>query len=134
MTEDLYQRLCGGSKGIVRENKILPAADPKCLTKIQPASAEILGKTVVMRLNGGLGTSMGLDKAKSLLKVKDEHTFMDLIVKQVMQVQEEHPLRFMLYNSFSTEGDTKEFMKKYPSVFKNWDSVSLLQGMAPKAG
>ena len=116
----------------MRENKILPATDPKPLTQILPASASTLGKTVVMRLNGGLGTSMGLDKAKSLLKVKDEHTFMDLIVKQVMQIQEKQPLRFMLYNSFSTEADTKEFMKKYPSVFASWDKVSLLQGMAPK--
>ncbi|CAE7235494.1 PGM1 [Symbiodinium sp. CCMP2592] len=129
---DLYQRLCGGSKGIVRESKILPASNPKCLTQILPASAATLGKTVVMRLNGGLGTSMGLDKAKSLLKVKDEETFMDLIVKQIMQIQEKQPMRFMLYNSFSTEADTKEFMRKYPEVLAKWDSVSLLQGMAPK--
>jgi len=37
----------------------------------------------MLKLNGGLGTGMGLDKAKSLLKVSGEDTFLDLIAKQV---------------------------------------------------
>jgi UDP-N-acetylglucosamine pyrophosphorylase len=37
----------------------------------------------MLKLNGGLGTGMGLDKAKSLLKVTKEDTFLDLIAKQV---------------------------------------------------
>jgi hypothetical protein len=37
----------------------------------------------VLKLNGGLGTSMGLEKAKSLLEVKDGKTFLDLIAEQV---------------------------------------------------
>merc|ERR1719343_1410736 len=35
-------------------------------------------------------------------------------------------------NSFSTEADTKEFFKKYPSIYKEWDEVSFLQNMSPK--
>lgn len=42
-----------------------------------------LKETIVLKLNGGLGTSMGLDKAKSLLPVKGEETFLDLTAKQV---------------------------------------------------
>ena len=37
----------------------------------------------MFKLNGGLGTSMGLEKAKSLLEVKDGKTFLDLIAEQV---------------------------------------------------
>lgn len=37
----------------------------------------------MLKLNGGLGTSMGLEKAKSLLEVKDGKTFLDLIAEQV---------------------------------------------------
>lgn len=44
---------------------------------------ELLSKTAVFKLNGGLGTSMGLEKAKSLLEVKDGKTFLDLIAEQV---------------------------------------------------
>ena len=42
-------------------------------------------ETVVLKLNGGLGTSMGLDKAKSLLPVKGNDTFLDLTAKQVTE-------------------------------------------------
>ncbi len=37
----------------------------------------------MLKLNGGLGTSMGLEKAKSLLPVKEGKTFLDLIAEQV---------------------------------------------------
>mgnify|MGYP002389700956 CR=1 FL=1 len=40
-------------------------------------------RTVVLKLNGGLGTSMGLDKAKSLLTVKQNKTFLDFTALQV---------------------------------------------------
>lgn len=43
----------------------------------------ILAETAVLKLNGGLGTSMGLEKAKSLLEVKDGKTFLDLIADQI---------------------------------------------------
>ena len=43
----------------------------------------LLSKTAVFKLNGGLGTSMGLEKAKSLLEVKNGKTFLDLIAEQV---------------------------------------------------
>ena len=36
---------------------------------------DLLEQTAVLKLNGGLGTSMGLEKAKSLLPVKDGKTF-----------------------------------------------------------
>ena len=44
---------------------------------------KLLSKAVVVKLNGGLGTGMGLDKAKSLLPVKGDDTFLDFIAKQV---------------------------------------------------
>merc|ERR1719197_1952298 len=76
---------------------------------------ELLGQTVVLKLNGGLGTGMGLDKAKSLLKVNGDNTFLDLIAQQVefMKKKYEMPdLKFMLMNSFSTDADTKEKLSK----------------------
>lgn len=44
---------------------------------------KLLSETAVLKLNGGLGTSMGLEKAKSLLEVKDGKTFLDLIAEQI---------------------------------------------------
>ena len=43
---------------------------------------------MIIKLNGGLGTSMGMDKAKSLLPVRDGKSFLDLIVEQVMSARQ----------------------------------------------
>ena len=42
-----------------------------------------LNKLVVLKLNGGLGTSMGCTGPKSLISVRNELTFLDLTVQQI---------------------------------------------------
>ena len=42
----------------------------------------------MLRLNGGLGTSMGLSGAKSLLEAKDGLSFLDIIARQVLALRE----------------------------------------------
>ena len=56
--------------------------------------------TAVLKLNGGLGTSMGLAKAKSLLVVKDGKTFLDLIADQIKYTRSKFGsnVRFVLMN------------------------------------
>merc|ERR1719297_510890 len=83
------------------------------------AGADILKKTVILKLNGGLGTGMGLEKAKSLLKVTGDNTFLDLIAKQVESMKSEFKvkdLKFMLMNSFATSQDTLEALAKYTDL------------------
>jgi UDP-N-acetylglucosamine pyrophosphorylase len=95
---------------------------------------ELLKQTVVLKLNGGLGTGMGLDKAKSLLTVSEGNSFLDLIAKQVsfMKKKYEMPdLKFMLMNSFSTDADTKEALAKYPDLGTG-DNLAFTQNKAPK--
>lgn len=45
--------------------------------------ADSLNKLVVVKLNGGLGTSMGCKGPKSLISVRNENTFLDLTVQQI---------------------------------------------------
>ncbi len=54
-----------------------------CVLYVVCVPQNLLSQTAVLKLNGGLGTSMGLEKAKSLLVVKDGKTFLDLIAEQV---------------------------------------------------
>lgn len=129
----LYEKLVAGDKGMIPESTIEPVEELTSLDTLPEGDAGLLEKTVVLKLNGGLGTGMGLDKAKSLLEVKDGNTFLDLIAKQILKLREKFPVRFMLMNSFSTEDDTKEFFKKYEDIFKTWDEeVSFVQNMSPK--
>ena len=43
----------------------------------------LLDKLVVVKLNGGLGTSMGCEGPKSLIYVRDDKTFLDLTIQQI---------------------------------------------------
>jgi UDP-N-acetylglucosamine pyrophosphorylase len=97
--------------------------------------ADLLSKTCVLKLNGGLGTSMGLEKAKSLLEVKDGETFLTLICKQIKHFRAEHraKVRFMLMNSFSTSEDTLNALKAsgHDDLATEAD-VELMQNKSPK--
>ena len=66
---DYYAQLVAGTTGIVSEESIAPIGDVARLEDIatSPDDVDAFGKTVMIRLNGGLGTSMGLSKAKSCL-------------------------------------------------------------------
>lgn len=64
--------------------RILRTLALRCVSR---GGEKYLPQTVVLKLNGGLGTSMGLDKAKSLLPVKGEDSFLDLTAKQVYALQ-----------------------------------------------
>lgn len=44
---------------------------------------DMLNKLVVVKLNGGLGTSMGCHGPKSVIPVRNDLTFLDLTVQQI---------------------------------------------------
>eukprot|EP00450_Noctiluca_scintillans_P032720 CAMPEP_0194549948 /NCGR_PEP_ID=MMETSP0253-20130528/95463_1 /TAXON_ID=2966 /ORGANISM="Noctiluca scintillans" /LENGTH=906 /DNA_ID=CAMNT_0039397383 /DNA_START=101 /DNA_END=2821 /DNA_ORIENTATION=+ len=95
---------------------------------------ELLKETIILKLNGGLGTGMGLDKAKSLLPVTGGNTFLDLIAKQVSNMRSEFntPLAFMLMNSFSTSDDTIKFLSQYGDLAHADLGLEFVQNKAPK--
>lgn len=135
--ERAYDFLKGGGDASIAESAIEPSQDITHYGQLEEPDAgrraELLGKTVVIKLNGGLGTGMGLEKAKSLLEVRDGLTFLDLIAKQVLSMRESYGdgLRFLLMNSFSTSADTLGFLEKYPQLGGAGD-LELLQNRAPK--
>jgi UDP-N-acetylglucosamine pyrophosphorylase len=132
----VYNDLVEGRTGMMPEETIDAVESlPKLaeLPKAEEGDKTLLGETLVLKLNGGLGTGMGLEKAKSLLQVKGEDTFLDFIAKQVMHMRKElnTPLKFMMMNSFSTSDDTKAFLAKYPEL-ANDPNIELMQNKAPK--
>lgn len=80
------------------------------LQDFEAAGRDALAKTVVIKLNGGLGTSMGLAGPKSLLRVRGDATFLDLIARQVLWQRAEAGVRLplLLMNSFRTRGPSLE--------------------------
>ena len=88
-----FERLRAGEAGELAESEIepvdeLPDADE--LPDDEQGAREALQRTVVIKLNGGLGTSMGMTGPKSLLEVKDALTFLDIVVRQILAPARAH--------------------------------------------
>ena len=133
-----YYRLAeSGSTGLIGEDTIEPLLEPARLEQVEVSEADAqaaLAKTVIIKLNGGLGTSMGLDRAKSLLPVRDGRNFLDLIVAQVQYARQAYgvrlPLLFM--DSFRTREDTLEHLARYPELAVDGLPLDFLQNAEPK--
>jgi UTP--glucose-1-phosphate uridylyltransferase len=116
-----YVQLEAGEQGLVPESEIepvesLPAAGD--LPDEQPGLGEALDATVVVKLNGGLGTSMGMTGPKSLLEVKDGLTFLDVIARQTLEQRRRHGARLplVLMNSFYTRDESLAALERYPDL------------------
>lgn len=127
-----YELLFQGHTGLIAESDIEPvAALPDADTfseRYVEIGKSVLGKTAVIKLNGGLGTSMGLQKAKSLLPVKNGMTFLDVVANQV--TDQKVPL--LLMNSFSTDTDSLAILSNYPNLVINDFPLRFLQHKEPK--
>ncbi len=132
-----YRELEAGATGLILEETIEPLLDPAHLSEldVDPAAAQAaMARTAVIKLNGGLGTSMGMDKAKSLLPVREGRTFLDLIVEQVLHARQEHGVRLplVLMNSFRTRDDTMAALAGYPELAVEGLPLDFLQNQEPK--
>ncbi len=130
-----YESLVTGKIELLPESSIQPVTALPRFEEIAQNAGDgaLLSQAVVIKLNGGLGTSMGLEKAKSLLRIKGDLRFLDFIAKQILYLRQKHntPLRFLLMNSFSTSQDTLEFLKKYPALGEP-PRLELMQSAVPK--
>jgi len=96
---DLYGRLVSGETGLLHEADVEPltgVAHADALPEPHDEVAELLDRAIVLKLNGGLGTSMGMTKAKSLLEVKDGLTFLDITARQVLGLRKRFGARLPL--------------------------------------
>src|SRR4051812_14288062 len=86
-----YEELLGqGDLGTLPESELEPLEEVRGADDLPDPDPSALERAVVLKLNGGLGTSMGMTEAKSLIEVKDGHTFLDVIVRQVLHLREHH--------------------------------------------
>jgi len=129
-----YGVLTSGADVMIPESKLDPVETLPTYESIKAKpDPRLLKKTLVLKLNGGLGTGMGLEKAKSLLEVTKGNSFLDLIAQQVASMKKEFKtdLKFMLMNSFATSADTLEALSKYETLGTGSD-LEFVQNKAPK--
>ena len=132
-----YGLLRGGEGGMLPESSLEPVEelpDFADLPDEDPGAA--LDQAVVLKLNGGLGTSMGMTRAKSLLELKDGLTFLDVIVEQVLVLREQTGARLplVLMNSFNTRDDSLAALRRHPGVAVDDLPLDFVQNKVPKLG
>jgi UTP--glucose-1-phosphate uridylyltransferase len=116
-----YERFIRGDLGVLGESELEPVEelpDAEDLPSDEDALADALERAVVLKLNGGLGTTMGLSRAKSLLEVKDGLTFLDVIARQVLHLRRRRRTRLplVLMNSLHTREDSLAALERYPEL------------------
>ncbi len=107
-----FAQLQNPEAGLLPGDALEPVTDVAALEELEGGDdpTAILDRLAVIKLNGGLGTSMGLHGPKSLIEVKPGHTFLDVIARQVLALQARHAARLplVLLDSFSTRARTLE--------------------------
>ena len=132
-----YGVLESGETGMLAEDDLEPVPELPRLADLdsEPQRArDALARTVVIKLNGGLGTSMGMDRAKSLVEVRPGRTFLDIIAEQVLALRRHYEVRLPLLfmNSFHTRDDTLAALRWHPDLPTRGLPLDLLQNREPK--
>ncbi len=131
-----YRQLAAGESGLIPESEIEPIDALASLDELPAAGAgaqAALDRTAVIKINGGLGTSMGLAKAKGLLVVKDGLSFLDIVARQVLALRRRHAARLplVLMNSAGTRRDSLDALSGYADLPVDLP-LDFLQGLEPK--
>jgi UTP--glucose-1-phosphate uridylyltransferase len=133
-----YEHLLQGEQGLLSRREIAPLeqgdiADMRILDGFTQQGAHAIKETVVIKLNGGLGTSMGLSRAKSLIEVKHGLCFLDIIARQIMAYRDRSGIKIplVLMNSFNTDEDSRQYLAKYPALASGDIPLSRLRMESP---
>ncbi|MBI1839590.1 MAG: UTP--glucose-1-phosphate uridylyltransferase [Verrucomicrobia bacterium] len=131
------RKVAEGDLGLIPETEVEAIATLPGLDDLPEPSARasaLLGELAVLKLNGGLGTGMGLQKAKSLLMIRDNRAFLDFIAAQIQDLRGRPGagrLAFLLMNSFSTQADSLAYLERYSNLGLG-ESLDFLQSKVPK--
>ena len=129
-----YAQLEAPEAGTLPGDELEPVRDVHPLDGLPTgAPEELLDRLAIVRLNGGLGTSMGLSGPKSLIEVKPGHSFLDVIVRQVLALRQRHHARLplVLMDSFSTRSATLAALGRYAELASDVPA-DFLQSREPK--
>ncbi len=133
-----YTLLLKGETGLLTKKDIEPVKpgeipDLERMDNLFDVGRSVLHKVALIKLNGGLGTGMGLARAKSLLEIREGMSFLDITVKQVLGYRKKYgnKMPLILMNSFRTDEDTKKELAGYTDLATDIP-LTFLQHKVPK--
>ncbi len=94
----------------------------------------VLDRLAVVKLNGGLGTSMGLDGPKSTLEIKPGRSFLDVIAIQTLAMRRATGARLplLLMDSPTTRPPSLARLRAHDGLDDQPLPLDFLQGIEPK--
>lgn len=132
-----YTQLVEGATGFIGGEAAQPVTNLPAyeeLISYTEQGVQALDRTVMIKLNGGLGTTMGLTGPKSLVEVKEGLSFLDIIVRQVLHLRERYAVQLplVLMNSFNTDRATHDALAAYPALAAQPVPLTFQQHQIPK--
>ncbi|MBW3088151.1 UTP--glucose-1-phosphate uridylyltransferase [Bifidobacterium sp. 82T24] len=127
----------------IREDDVEPLTDIPAVRDLHHTidhekALEAFRKTAFLKLNGGLGTSMGLAGPKSLLPVRRHKAkrmrFLDIILGQVVtaRTREDVKLPLTLMNSFRTSKESMSVLRRNRRFHQTDIPTEIIQHVEPK--
>ena len=128
-----YERLVGGESAMLPSAELEPAGDVDALEDLPEGDGDALDRVAVIKLNGGLATTMGLRSPKSLVEAREGRSFLDIIIGNTLALRQRYGARLplVLMNSQATREDTLQALKSHPDLDTGLP-VHFLQSMEPK--
>jgi UTP--glucose-1-phosphate uridylyltransferase len=133
--ESAYRRLESGDEAVLPTADLEPAGDVPALEDLPDAdAAQALASVAVIKLNGGLATTMGLQEPKSLVQARDGRSFLEIIVGQTLALRRRFGIRLalVLMNSDATREATERALTRFPELEHEGIAPDFMQSMIPK--
>jgi UTP--glucose-1-phosphate uridylyltransferase len=130
-----YERLRKGESALIPTAELEPAGDIATLEDLpEPDGGDALDAVAVIKLNGGLATSMGLQRPKSLVEARDGRSFLEIIIGQTIALRERHGVRLplILMDSEATRDETLAALREHPELATEGLPADFMQSMIPK--
>jgi UTP--glucose-1-phosphate uridylyltransferase len=129
------ERVLSGEQTMLPSAELEPVPDVPQLESLADVDAtSVLERLAVIKLNGGLATSMGLQQPKSLLEARDGNNFLEIIIGQTLALRRRYGVRLplILMNSEATREPTLAALRRFPELATPELPEDFLQSMVPK--
>src|ERR1700761_5489400 len=133
--ERAYASLDSAETAMLPSSELEPAGDVPALDDLPATDPErALSGVVVIKLNGGLATTMGLQEPKSLMEARDGKSFLDIIIGQTLALRRRHgvALPLVLMDSDSTREPTLAELARPPELSSDGLAPDFMQSVVPK--
>jgi UTP--glucose-1-phosphate uridylyltransferase len=128
-----YERVEAGETAHILSSELEPVQDVPSLDSLPAAGEQALDDVAVIKLNGGLATTMGLRHPKSLVLAREGLSFLDIIIGQTLALRRKYGVRLplVLMNSEATRADTLRALESHPELDIGLP-LEFMQSMVPK--